>query len=1344
MSGSVGAHWQSNFDRNIIFSSLTDPSADWPETAVAMRSDGKQITFKSVSTSGPWTTSSDVSDQLTSQTNSAGTLMGWTYFDAAARDTETYNASGELTSITDRNGEVTTLTYGPASDPSQWAGNLIKVTDPRGRSLSFTYVQSGISQPKSGAVPNGGYPIYSVQTITLPDGGNITYSYDTNGNLVKVTYPDNSVRQYVYNEGALTGGTNLPNALTGDIDETGTRYTSIGYNAQGQATMSTLPSGVNQTQLTFNSSGTTTAQYALGAQVTLSFLTTSGSIHTNTVSGPCGPSCHQPNASATYDANGYLSSRTDFNGNVTKTTYDATGLLDQEVDAQGTSSQRTITTTWNTSLRVPLTRAVSNAGGTIVASTQWVYNAIGQTLARCDIDPANSAATGYSCSSTGAVPAGVRRWAYTYCSTVSSNCPLVGLILTATGPRTDLTQTTTYSYYTSSSAVSCGTPGAACYQLGDLYQVTDALSHVTTIASYDADGRITRTTDANGVNTDMTYTQRGWLASRTVGGAKTSFTYTPYGAVQTVTDPDGITTTYNYDAAHRLNKITDALGNYIQYTLDAAGDKTGEQIYDRGGDLHKSLARKYNALGQLITVIDGLNNTVFSAAASNSYDANGNLVLSSDALGVQRQLGYDALNRLVQTLDNYDGVDTATQNTKTAYGYDSLNRLSQVTDPSSLDTAYSYDGLGDATGQVSPDTGSTGNTFDAAGNLISKTDARGVITQYRYDALNRLIGVSYPAQSALNITYTYDQATPISGCTGYNIGHRTGMTDASGTTAWCYTNQGDIQEVRQVIHGTWYTYGYAYTPGRRVAWLQYPSGFDLQYGHDGDGRITTINYRQQSGPYGSYTNATLTPLVTNVTYLPFGPVSGYTFPGGQSVTRSYDANYRLTDLVSTGLTLHFLRDAKGRIQAEGNNAGANPPSETYQYDPLDRLTATLNAGGALEQSLTYNPTGDRLSTTTPQGTQTYTYNPGTHQLINIAGQARNVDVNGNTTAMVDPNGAVMGLGYDNRNRLTAVTSGSTTIATYQYNGDGQRVWRTVTTPSTGQIATVYDPNGTGNLYGEYFTATNFREYVYVDGIVMASATDAGVTAPGINNLYADHLGTLRAALTTGGTTVYSWPWLNNAFGQQSYSGTNAFYSRFPGQYFDEETGLFYNVNRDYDSATGRYVESDPLGLIGGINSYAYVGTNPLNVADPRGLAYPICMGVCPVGSLALTPDPNASPNYNPNLASNMGAGAEVGITGGALLGGAVVANIIGFPEVELGEAAAAAVGVEGVASLEAMDAIAGEPIASLAIGAIAGGAAGSVGGEAAGYALTPPMSPPQQSIPTQTATGPWDTGDCPN
>src|SRR6185312_2763958 len=140
--------------------------------------------------------------------------------------------------------------------------------------------------------------------------------------------------------------------------------------------------------------------------------------------------------------------------------------------------------------------------------------------------------------------------------------------------------------------------------------------------------------------------------------------------------------------------------------------------------------------------------------------------------------------------------------------------------------------------------------------------------------------------------------------------------------------------------------------------------------------------------------------VSSVTYQPFGPVSGYTLGNGQTITRTYDANYRLTDLTSPAFSLHVARDAMGDITAIGNAPGANPATETYSYDPLYRLTAITEAGGSTLESVTYNQTGDRLSKTgSGLATGAYSYNPNTHQLVATGNAARTVDANGNTTAI---------------------------------------------------------------------------------------------------------------------------------------------------------------------------------------------------------------------------------------------------------------------------------------------------------------------------------------------------------
>ena len=107
--------------------------------------------------------------------------------------------------------------------------------------------------------------------------------------------------------------------------------------------------------------------------------------------------------------------------------------------------------------------------------------------------------------------------------------------------------------------------------------------------------------------------------------------------------------------------------------------------------------------------------------------------------------------------------------------------------------------------------------------------------------------------------------------------------------------------------------------------------------------------------------------------------------------------------------------------------------------------------------------------------------------------------------------------------------------------------------------------------------------------------------------YADHLGTPRA-ITKATDNQKVWEWQNvDPFGANlpnenpSALGNFAFNLRFPGQYADQETGTFYNYFRDYDPSTGRYIQSDPIGLQGGLNTFAYAYDSPLRCFDPKGL-----------------------------------------------------------------------------------------------------------------------------------------------
>ena len=156
--------------------------------------------------------------------------------------------------------------------------------------------------------------------------------------------------------------------------------------------------------------------------------------------------------------------------------------------------------------------------------------------------------------------------------------------------------------------------------------------------------------------------------------------------------------------------------------------------------------------------------------------------------------------------------------------------------------------------------------------------------------------------------------------------------------------------------------------------------------------------------------------------------------------------------------------------------------------------------------------------------------------------------------------------------------------------------RRARTFKAGLLYFAYDE--TGHLIGEYDAkAKPIQEIIYLDQMPIAVARNNA-----LYYVHADHLGTPRAITDTREKVV--WRWDSDPFGTTvpDSDGTRfVFNLRFPGQYYDKETNLHYNYFRDYNPATGRYVESDPIGLRGGINTYGYVGASPVYRKDPYGL-----------------------------------------------------------------------------------------------------------------------------------------------
>jgi RHS repeat-associated protein len=218
---------------------------------------------------------------------------------------------------------------------------------------------------------------------------------------------------------------------------------------------------------------------------------------------------------------------------------------------------------------------------------------------------------------------------------------------------------------------------------------------------------------------------------------------------------------------------------------------------------------------------------------------------------------------------------------------------------------------------------------------------------------------------------------------------------------------------------------------------------------------------------------------------------------------------------------------------------------------------------------------------------------------------------------------------------------------YLYNARGERVSKFGTGVPSGINYYAYGANG--ELLGEYAAASTLvEETVYLGSMPVATMV-TGVAEPFY--IYADHINTPRL-ITRSSDNVIVWRWdTSDPFGIQqpleTPSGASpfAYNPRFSGQLFDRETSNHYNYFRDYDPQSGRYIQSDPIGLAGGINTYAYVGGNPLSEIDPFGLSSnrkTVNLGVGYTGGIDIF-DINGSANFEIHVYNKNGA--EVGMYG---------------------------------------------------------------------------------------------------
>ncbi|RSZ59338.1 RHS repeat protein [Massilia atriviolacea] len=1190
---SAGAGWSFSFDRAFVArrefgtkirSTVTGALGDGSYFEFWRQSDGS---YRSVYDSGMTLAVQGADDAVWLLTTPDGSVERYTRLDDDFRLGSVHTRDGRVTQYAyDSNNQLSTIT--DASDRSvsiRWQGDVVEQVSSASGSVRYEYDRVAV---------DGGMPVEGSERLVA------VHFLDGSGAAT-------ASRRYHYEDRYQRY------LLTGISDELGKRFATYAYNGQAQAVLSEHAGGVQRHVFAYPSRTSRIVTDPLGSNRTLGIAYgADGKGRITTESQPAGAGCAASASELTYSAKGDLTSSTDFNGGKTCLISDpARGLELARVSglSKGTAcpagidraipaSARKTSTRWHPDWALALATAAPgrletkvyngqrDAAGTVVECADGALLPNGKPIAvvcRATAQASNDGNGGLGFAAAGTGP--VQEWRYTY----NRN----GQLLTSSGPADADGKAASASmrYYADS---------GASHRPGDLESVRNSVGEVTNYLEYSEDGLPTKIRRPNGQIVESDYGPRQRLLSSTVraDGVQaevTRYEYDLAGQLTRMTGPDGAVLEYAYDEAHRLIGVRDSTGNSIDFTLDAMGNTVRQEVKDPAGKLVTATTRAFDALNRL----QREQKSQADPGARFEYDAVGNLTASIDPMARVSKGTYDTFNRLIQ--QTLPAAGATGKPATIDYAYTPQDQLASVLDPRRLQTRYVLNGLGQRTTLISPDTGTTTAQFDGAGNLTSSLDAAGRNTAFRYDAAGRVTAIGAS-------TFEYGASgTPAAGLV-------TTMTDEAGKTVYTYDGMGRMLRKEQTNGGasrrfvTAYTYGDTGSAVGHVTSMTYPSGNRIDITYDRNGKPSALGLTRP--------NAARMTILSDVAYQPFGAVRSWLW-GNHSASspnkyeRQFDLenrliSYPLGHLAAGGALRTLSYDAAGRIVASTHKGNATPGrlDQRYYYDGRDRLIGFDSV--TTSQRFEYDANGNRTKATLGSNSYLNTIDPGSNRLAFTSGPVparRNTyDATGNLTS-----DGTLRFGYGNNGRLNSVSGGSGVAVQYRYNGIGQRTIKS--NAAEGTTYFVYDE--AGHMVGEYDGAgLPIQETIYLKGMPVAvikpRAAGRGEDA---YYIYADHLAAPRV-ITGVSDNRMVWRWdASNPFGEDfpdenpSRFGRFSYDSRFPGQYYDHETNLFYNYYRDYDPQIGRYVQSDPIGLDGGINTYTYVGANPVSRIDPFGLSF---------------------------------------------------------------------------------------------------------------------------------------------
>jgi RHS repeat-associated protein len=1210
----LGFGWSSNLFATLVVSG-TSPNQSVTVTA----ENGSQVVFNQSGTA--WAAAPRV--QATLVLNPDGM---WTFTRGGA-DVLTFNASGQILSERDLNGNVLNDTY-TAGVLTSISHDDIAHSDTR--SLALTW--------------SGGSPNHILSVVDNNAGLNrkAAFTYDAGGQLTDIDWTTGGLAATDVNEHfEYETATPLSHRITGMRDPRGFWVTQA-YDTSGRVTSQTEdptaknPTGLNRvTSYDYSVANQVTVTDPRGNRSTDTYMF--GELQTRTLG------VGTPQAATwryAYDPSTLgPTSITDPNNHSTGTTYDSYGNATDVVDALGhhTSSQ-------------------FGPGDAPYHQPTSVTDALGVTTT------------------------------FTYDARrnlASAATPLVG-----SSPL----QTRTTTYFRDDAN-----------HPGDVSRLIDPNGR-TWQYGYDANGDSASATDPLGDQSTAFFNADGWKTSSVspkgnVAGCSCAAQYTTtysyadpvnaqvgnFGDVRVVTDPLAHTSTYTYDAARNVVSLKDGDGNVTSYTYDAAGAVTkvtrpdtttlltdywpDGTVKDQVDGAGHTTSYAYDPLARVTGVTDPLNRTT-----SATYDGAGNRLTVVDASNLTTTYGYDAANRMTSitysdghtpnvgslTYDADNQRTAMTDGTGTSsWVWDSLHRMTSSTNGAGQSVAYGYDLNGQMTSLTYPGAHVVQRVYDNAGRLASVSDWLGHTTTYTPDANANVAAEIYP--NTTTATFSYDHAdrvsaisdaptaTPNSPFASFSY-TRDGNGQVSGVTStgvpadnhsYSYTSLNQLKTVgtQQLSYSTADTVTQL-NDGRTMAYdaadqltssVAQPISVvgSVSGGNNKGGTVTLTLPAGIAANDQIFVAATQQPgktLTTPTGYTQVASVTSSGTPGAwtvvwrktavggeTSVAIAYAGRTPMSDVA----VVYRGVDASAPIDVQTTATGAGVaslaiPSVTTTVAG-DRLVVFGGASGNAAAASWTAPTGmtlqaqvntlastasgvfdQTLAAAGATGTRTEALS-ATAQLTGVMLALKPLfttygyDARGNRTTVTPPGGTTTTLTYDQVNRLTAYGAS----ATYAYNGDGLRSSKTVS--GTAESFTWDVAEGLPKLLVDS-TASSTTYYIYGDGgVPIEQITSAGV----VDYYHQDQLGTTRALTDSAGAVAATFTY--DAYGKLlARTGTLTTPFGYAGEYTDSESGLQYLRARYYDPTTAQFVSRDPL-VASTREPYAYVQGSPLNKTDPLGL-----------------------------------------------------------------------------------------------------------------------------------------------